>query len=101
MERIKCQIDNDGNTKKSMEWSELSKLLTQNPGKKAMIIGTVLSMLTHFSGNFVLMDYTANIFKMSGSILLPNQSALIVASIQFIATCAVPLLIERAGRKVN
>lgn len=45
------------------------------------------------------LHYTANIFELAGSVLHPNESALVVAVIQFIATCMVPVLIERAGRK--
>lgn len=100
MDRLKRQIDYDGNRTKSMVWSERSKLLARNPGKKAMIVGIVLAILTHFSGNFVFMDYTASIFRSVGSLFAPNQSALIVASIQFVGTCTVPFLIDRAGRKV-
>lgn len=100
IERLKRQIgDDDSNTRKSLKWSELWKLVTRNPGKKAMIIGTVLSLLTHFCGNFALMNFTANIFELSGSVLQPDQSALVVAVVQFVATCTVPYLIERAGRK--
>lgn len=98
MERLKCQIAN--RTKTSRAWSELFKLLIQNPGRKAITIGLVLCMLNHFSGNFVLLNYTANIFKMSGSVLSPNESALVVACVQFIGTCTVQVLVERAGRKV-
>ena len=99
IERLKHQIGDDGNQKKSLEWSELSKLLTRNPGKKALTIGIALTMLAHFSGNFALMNYTANIFEIAGSVLDPNESALIVSIVQFIATCMVPILVERAGRK--
>lgn len=84
-----------------MKWSELLTLLKANPGRKAMTIGIFLVILNHFSGNFVLTNYTANIFAFAGSVLTPNESALIVAAIQFIGTCMVPLLVERTGRKVN
>lgn len=99
IERLKHQIgDDDAGTNKPLKWSELWELLKRNPGKKAMIIGLVLSLLTHFSGNFVLINYTANIFRLAGT-MHPNKSTLIVAVIQFIATCMVPILVERAGRK--
>lgn len=97
---MKRQIgDDDSSTKMSWDWSELPKLVARNPAKKAMIIGIVLSILTHFSGNFVLMEYTASIFQLSGSVLLPNQSALLSAAVQFVATCIVLFLVERVGRK--
>lgn len=100
VDRLRQQIgDQSDSTKKSLKWSELMRLVSRNPGKKALIISIVLSMLTHFSGNFVLITYTANIFNMAGSVLHPNESALIVAGVQFVATCMVTVLIERAGRK--
>lgn len=99
IDRLHRQIGDADSPKKSLKWSELWQLLSRNPGKKAMIIAIFLSMLTHLSGNFALMNYTANIFEFAGSVLQPNESALIVAAIQFIATCTVPILIERAGRK--
>lgn len=73
----------------------------QTPGRKAMTIGIFLAALDQLSGNFALLSYTANIFASAGSVLSPNESALIVGAIQFIATCLVPLFVERAGRKVN
>lgn len=101
--RLKRQIGDDdssiNHTKKLLKWSEILRLVTRNPGRKAMIIGITLCLLAHFCGNYALMNYTANIFEMAGSFLVPNESALIVAAVQFIATCSVPYLIERAGRK--
>lgn len=95
VERLKCQLNAE-----SIEWSEVSKMIAHNPGKKAVIISVVLCLLNHFTGNFVLMNYTASIFQFSGSVLSPNESALVVAAIQFVATLIVPYLVERAGRNV-
>lgn len=99
IERVKQQIDNVS-TGSAMKWSELKNNLKRNPGRKAMIIGVFLGILNHFSGNFALVSYTANIFDAAGSFLKPNESALIVATTQFISTCLVPIFIEKAGRKV-
>lgn len=66
-----------------------------------MIIGIVLAALNHITGSYALLSYTATIFKESGSIISPNESALVVGVIQLIGTFVVPVLIERSGRKVS
>lgn len=64
-----------------------------------MTIGIVLSIVNDFSGATALITFAATIFKASGSILSSNDSALIVAGIQFIGTSTLPFLVERIGRK--
>lgn len=66
-----------------------------------MIIGIVLAALNHITGSYALLSYTATIFKESGSVISPNESALVVGVIQLIGTFVVPVLIERSGRKVS
>lgn len=100
IDKLKRQIESSSTEGKPANFSELAKSLTRNPGKKAMIIGVVLAVLNHFSGNFALVTYTAHIFEEAGSILSPNCSALIVAVVQFIGSITVPMLVERTGRKV-
>lgn len=97
IERLMRQIGSVESSKKMIKWSELRK----NPGKKAMIIGIVLGVLNHFSGNYALISYTATIFEASESIISPNESALIVSFIQCISAFLVPLFVERCGRKVH
>lgn len=75
--------------------------LLRNPGRKAIIIGIVLAALNHITGSYALISYTATIFKESGSMISPNESALVVGVIQLIGTFVVPVLIERSGRKVT
>lgn len=48
-----------------------------------------------------MLNYTATIFKESGSNLTPNMSAIIVGAIQLLGSYMSTLLVERAGRKVN
>ena len=100
MEKLKRQIESTNTNGRPTKFSDLAKSLIQNPGKKAMIIGIVLAVLNHFSGNFALVSYTANIFQAAGSALSPNSSALIVAVVQFIGSSLVPVFVERTGRKV-
>lgn len=78
-------------------WSDLMK----NPGRKAIIIGVVLASLVHISGAYAIMAYAGTIFQGSGSIFKTNESALLVAVVQFIGTSMLPLLVERVGRKVK
>lgn len=81
----------------SFEWSDLMK----NPGRKAFLIGILLAVLNQFCGCIAMSNYTANIFKESGSTLPPNLSAIVVGAIQFIGSFIATNLVDRAGRKVN
>lgn len=83
-----------GNT---LKWQNLSS----NPGRKALIIGVVLALLNHISGNFALINYAGTIFKESGSIISENESALVVGAILCFSTLVSPLFINRLGRRVS
>lgn len=77
-----------------------SDILT-NPGRKAFIIGTILSLVNQFCGCLALLNYTANIFQEAGSSMSPNMSAIVVGSIQFLGSYVATCLVDRTGRKVN
>lgn len=47
-----------------------------------------------------MINYTATIFKESGSALSPNMSAIIVGIIQLAGSCVSSFLVDRAGRKI-
>lgn len=94
--KLQHQINNEI-TKKSIDKASYLK----NPGRKAMIIGLVLSSMVHLSGAYAMMNYAGTIFQGAGSIISTNESALIIGVIQFIGTCTLPFLVERVGRKVN
>lgn len=105
IERLKNQISNnskfeDLSSEKSsgnvFEW----KNVITNPGRKALIIGIVLALLNHISGNFALINYAGTIFKESGSVFGTNESAIIVAIILCLSTILSPLFINRLGRRV-
>lgn len=81
----------------SLKWSDV----TTNPGRKALIIGIVLSALNQFCGCFAMLNYTASIFKEAGSTMSPNMSAIFVAVIQLLGSYIATNLVERAGRKVQ
>ncbi|XP_031634206.1 facilitated trehalose transporter Tret1-like [Contarinia nasturtii] len=84
---------NESNSK--LSWSDL----LNGPGKKAMMIGIVLSLLNQFCGCFAMLNYTANIFKEAGSSVSPNKSAIVVGVIKLIGSYISTNLVDRAGRK--
>ncbi|KAG4079556.1 hypothetical protein HA402_006464, partial [Bradysia odoriphaga] len=73
--------------------------VTTRPGSRAMLIAIVLVLLNQFSGVFTLMNYSAEIFQQSGSLLSENLSSVIVQSIQAIGACFVAVIIEKGGRR--
>lgn len=106
IERLKNQIGkfskfDDGSSEKMADNSFKWKNLISNPGRKALIIGVVLALLNHISGNFALINYAGTIFKESGSIISENESALVVAVILCFTTLISPLFINRFGRRVG
>lgn len=66
---------------------------------KALLIGFSLTGINLFSGTFAMMNYTASIFKASGSDLDPHTSAIIVAGIQIVGVYCSTNLVDRVGRK--
>lgn len=71
------------------------------PALKGISIGLFLMFLNQFSGCFAIITYAADIFKRSGSILSPNQSSIIVATIQLLGSYVAMNLVDRFGRKVH
>lgn len=57
--------------------------------------------LNESCGCFTMINYTATIFKYSGSIIAPKLSAIIVAAIQLVGTLVSTQLVDRLGRKVR
>lgn len=56
--------------------------------------------LNQFCGCFAMLNFTATIFKESGSSLSPNVSSIIVGGIQIIGSLFPTLLVDRLGRKI-
>lgn len=56
--------------------------------------------LNQFCGVFAMMSFTATIFRESGSTLSPNDSSIIVGTIQIIGSMFPTLLVDRLGRKM-
>lgn len=51
-------------------------------------------------GCFTMLNYTATIFRESGSNISPNLSAIIVGAIQLLGTYVATFLVDRLGRKI-
>lgn len=79
-----------------LEWKDFNN----RPARKAFVIGFALMGLNQFCGCFAMINYTATIFKQSGSSLSPTLSAIIVGVIQLIGSYISTMLVERAGRKL-
>lgn len=56
--------------------------------------------INQFSGCFALLNYSATIFRDSGSDISPNTSSIIIASIQCIGTYVATILVDKVGRKL-
>lgn len=69
-------------------------------GRKAFMIGVALILMHEFCGVFTMLNYTATIFRESGSTISPQFSAIIVGLIQLLGTYVATFLVDRLGRKV-
>ncbi|KAG5684274.1 hypothetical protein PVAND_013510 [Polypedilum vanderplanki] len=65
-----------------------------------MLMGFFLVFVVAFSGNFIIMTYTAFIFSLSGSALSPNNSSVIIATTQLIGIVVAGACADRFGRKI-
>ncbi|XP_055301628.1 facilitated trehalose transporter Tret1-like [Sitodiplosis mosellana] len=74
--------------------------LLTNPGRKALTIGVVLSVLSPLSGSITISTYAGAIFEAAGSTIPPNISVIAVGVVQLLGTLITTNFIERAGRKV-
>lgn len=59
-----------------------------------------LICMHEFCGVFTMLNYTATIFRESGSSISPNLSAIIVGIIQLLGTYVATFLVDRLGRKI-
>nr|XP_012217469.1 PREDICTED: facilitated trehalose transporter Tret1-like [Linepithema humile] len=79
--------------------AKLSDLFRDKATIKGLIIVLGLFGGQQFCGITAMINYTESIFKISGSSLTPNASAIIVAVIQLFGTFLSLFLVERAGRR--
>lgn len=56
--------------------------------------------INQFSGCFALINYSATIFRDSGSDIDPNVSSIILAAIQVAGTYVSTVLVDRLGRRL-
>lgn len=64
------------------------------------MIGIALITMHEFCGVFTMLNYTATIFRDSGSTISPQFSAIIVGIIQLLGTYVATFLVDRLGRKI-
>lgn len=69
-------------------------------GRKAFLIGVGLTLLHELCGCFTMLNYTATIFRESGSSISPEFSAIILGVIQLFGTYVATFLVDRSGRKI-
>ncbi|XP_067626049.1 facilitated trehalose transporter Tret1-like [Eurosta solidaginis] len=85
----------DAEDNSAITWQDLNNAVA----RKAFIIGIGIINLMQFSGCFAMLNYSANIFKESGSDLSPTVSAIFVGFVQLVGSYISALLVGRAGRK--
>lgn len=94
-------IENNSSLSSNAKDMKISlKDFVEPKARKAFMIGFALMAINQLCGCFVMINYTATIFKQSGSNLSPNMSAIIVGIIQLFGSYMSTLLVERAGRKI-
>ncbi|CAG9801730.1 unnamed protein product [Chironomus riparius] len=92
-EMMKIAIQNANS--ENVQWKDF---MTKK-AKKGMTFGIFLVFLLAFSGNTVIMQYTAFIFGITGSSLPPNEASIIIAAMQVIGILIMGLLVDRIGRR--
>ncbi|KOX72175.1 Facilitated trehalose transporter Tret1 [Melipona quadrifasciata] len=84
----------------SGSWTnKLSELFRDRATIKGLCITLGMFCGQQLAGIFIMISYTETIFKMSGSSLSPNGSAIIVGTIQVFGSWLSTTLMERAGRR--
>ncbi len=69
-------------------------------GWKPLYYGCFLLFVADFCGAYPLMHYSSLIFNEIGSLLSPNDSALVLCVWQILGSFLATLLIDRVGRKI-
>ncbi|CAL7934717.1 unnamed protein product [Xylocopa violacea] len=78
---------------------KLSDLFRDRATIKGSFITLGLFAGQQLAGISVVLSYTGTIFKMSGSSLSPDSSAIIIGLIQVFGSCLSTMFMERAGRR--
>lgn len=80
-----------------LRWADFTTIAA----RKAMMISLMLVALNQLCGCPAMGSYTATIFMEAGSILTPNESAIVVGCIQLFGAYVSTILVDWAGRKVR
>ncbi|KAF5269943.1 hypothetical protein FQR65_LT05742 [Abscondita terminalis] len=74
--------------------------LKKRSTKIAALVSFSLMFFQQAGGINAVIFYTSNIFKESGTSLLPTQATMIIGAIQVIATFIASIVIDKLGRKI-
>nr|XP_012147415.1 PREDICTED: facilitated trehalose transporter Tret1-like isoform X2 [Megachile rotundata] len=96
MARMQIEVKEQSASQKSIG---LSDLFRDRATTKGLSITLGLFGGQHFSGIFAVLSYTETIFRMAGSAISPNTSAIIVGLIQVCGSCLSTVSMERVGRR--
>ncbi|XP_071565086.1 facilitated trehalose transporter Tret1-like [Temnothorax nylanderi] len=83
----------------SMRTAKFSDLFRDKATTKALIIALGLFIFQQTCGIFGMISNTETIFKMSGSSLSPNASAIIVAVLLLFGSWVATVVVDRLGRR--
>ncbi|XP_071565085.1 facilitated trehalose transporter Tret1-like [Temnothorax nylanderi] len=83
----------------SMKTAKFTDLFRDKATTKALIIALGLFIFQQTSGHFGMLSNTETIFKMSGSSLSPNASAIIVAVLLLFGSWVATVVVDRLGRR--
>ncbi|CAH0555784.1 unnamed protein product [Brassicogethes aeneus] len=78
----------------------LSDLINDRATLRALIICLGLMLFQQLSGINAVLFYAGEIFEKSGSSMSPDACAILLGSVQVLATFASTILIDKAGRKI-
>lgn len=80
--------------------ASISDLFTVKSNLKALIYTCLLVSFQQLSGINVVLFYMESIFISAGSTLETSISTIIVGSVQVLASCVTPLVVDRLGRRI-
>lgn len=83
-----------GNTEK-LAWKDFAGI----DARRGIAIGMGLVSINILSGVFAIINYTGNIFEISGTSLTPNVAAIIVSSAQILGTYSSTLIVDHIKRR--
>lgn len=94
---MKLDIEND----KIMKKNALSELFLKKHNQKGLLIIACLKVTQLLTGQSAIINYTEEIFTISGSSFEPKISVLILSGVRVIASIIVGGMMERVSKRLN